>query len=141
MRVFASILLVFLSFCYGGKGDKAPSKIVAGAVSSIPTHTPGEVQRKVGIIESIIRNNKNKDSKTVQTANDRLKQQAAKDETARKESEAAAKKKSIEDSKNKISSNVKKETDNAKSKIKNSSLSPSSSSSSVFTKFDKDGKR
>ena len=139
MRVYASILLVFLSFCYGGKGDKAPSKIVAGAVSSLPPHTQGEVQKKVGIIESIIRNNKNKDSKTVQTANDRLKQQAAKDETARKESEAAAKKKSIDDSKNKINSNLKKESDDAKSKIKNFSLSPPSSS--VFTKFDKDGKR
>ena len=137
MRVFAAILLVFLSCCYA---DKAPSKIVAGAVSSLPTHTQGEVQKKVGIIESIIRNNKNKDSKTVQTANDRLKQQAAKDVTARKESEAAAKKKSIDDSKNKMSSNLKKETDNAKSKIKNSSLSPPSSSS-VFTKFDRDGKR
>ena len=140
MRFIAAILIIFLSCCYG---DKAPSKIVAGAVNSLLP--PGEVQKKVIIIENMIRNssNKNKDREVVQTANDRLKKQAEKDvEIAKRQKELEAAKKSLEDSKNRISSNLKKVSENEKKGIRVSSMSPTPiSSSSVFTKFDKDGKR
>ena len=154
MKYFAAISLIFLACCYG---DKAPSKIVAGAVNSLLP--PGEVQKKVTLIENMIRNSSNKDREVVPTAaNDRLKKQAEKDvETAKKQKELEAAKKSLSDSKNRISSNLKKASENEKTRIKESSLSPlsssssssastlssstSTSSSSVFTKFDKDGNR
>lgn len=140
MKLFATISIIFLSYCYG---DKAPSKIVAGAVNSLLP--PGEVQKKVLIIENMIRNSNNKgeDRELVQTTNDRLKKKAEKDiEIARKQKELEVAKKNLEDSKNRISLNLKKVSENENTRTKLSSMSqPPSSSSSVFTKFDKDGKR
>lgn len=140
MKLFAAITIILLSCCYG---DKAPSKIVAGAVNSLLP--PGEVQKKVLIIENMIRNSSNKDGdrELVQTTKDRLNKKAEKDiENARKQKELEVAKKSLEDSKNRISLNHKKVSENGITMTKLSSMSqPPSSSSSVFTKFDKDGKR